>query len=132
MTYCARSAKACQVHRVLRYRSRQLYQSRAGTSLRFSVCNAEHYGDHAVAEHTFALLFELIRKVGQLDKDVKAGTGMGRRRRFASLPAAWVLSGGIGATVAGIARASAWKLPRGIHVPAEHFERSERSSRRSQ
>ena len=41
--------------------------------LKIRVCNAEHYGDHAVAEHTFALLFELIRRVGQLDKDVKAG-----------------------------------------------------------
>ena len=29
--------------------------------LKVRVCNAEHYGDHAVAEHTFALLFELIR-----------------------------------------------------------------------
>ena len=52
--------------------------------LKVRVCNAEHYGDHAVAEHTFALLFELIRKVGQLDKDVKAGNGMGRGRRFAA------------------------------------------------
>ena len=25
--------------------------------LKIRVCNAEHYGDHAVAEHTFALLF---------------------------------------------------------------------------
>lgn len=96
--------------------------------LKIRVCNAEHYGDHAVAEHTFALLFELIRRVGQLDKDVKAGnwawTGgdglqlAGRRMGIIGL-------GGIGSTVAGIARAlgmevAAWNS----HVPPEHFERS--------
>ena len=82
--------------------------------LKIRVCNAEHYGDHAVAEHTFALLFELIRRVGQLDKDVKAGRRMGI-----------IGLGGIGSTVAGIARAlgmevAAWNS----HVPPEHFERS--------
>lgn len=81
-----------------------------------------------MAEHTFALLFELIRRVGQLDKDVKAGnwawTGgdglqlAGRRMGIIGL-------GGIGSTVAGIARAlgmevAAWNS----HVPPEHFERS--------
>ena len=55
--------------------------------LKIRVCNAEHYGDHAVAEHTFALLFELIRRVGQLDKDVKAGN--------------WAWTGGDGLQLAG-------------------------------
>ncbi|PJM79579.1 MULTISPECIES: D-2-hydroxyacid dehydrogenase family protein [Bifidobacterium] len=96
--------------------------------LKVRVCNAEHYGDHAVAEHTFALLFELIRRTGTLDKDVKdgnwawaGGDGLqlaGRRMGIIGL-------GGIGATVASIARAfgmevSAWNS----HVPAEHFARS--------
>lgn len=92
------------------------------------VCNAEHYGDHAVAEHTFALLFELIRHVGQLDGDVKAGNWAwsgGDGLQLAGRRMGIIGLGGIGATVAGIARAfgmevSAWNS----HVPPEHFERS--------
>ena len=41
------------------------------------VCNVVHYGDHAVAEHTMALLMELTRHVGQLDREVKAGDWAG-------------------------------------------------------
>lgn len=37
------------------------------------VCNVVHYGDHAVAEHTIALLMELARQVGKLDRQVKEG-----------------------------------------------------------
>lgn len=37
------------------------------------VCNVVHYGDHAVAEHTIALLMELARQVGKLDRQVKTG-----------------------------------------------------------
>ena len=96
--------------------------------LKVRVCNAEHYGDHAVAEHTFALLFELIRKVGQLDKDVKAGNWAwagGDGLQLAGRRMGIIGLGGIGTTVAGIARAfgmevAAWNS----HVPAEHFERS--------
>lgn len=96
--------------------------------LKIRVCNAEHYGDHAVAEHTFALLFELIRRVGQLDKDVKAGNwawASGDGLQLAGRRMGIIGLGGIGSTVAGIARAlgmevAAWNS----HVPPEHFERS--------
>ena len=40
------------------------------------VCNVVHYGDHAVAEHTIALLMELARQVGKLDRQVKEGNWM--------------------------------------------------------
>ena len=78
--------------------------------LKIRVCNAEHYGDHAVAEHTFALLFELIRRVGQLDKDVKAGNwawASGDGLQLAGRRMGIIGLGGIGSTVAGIARALA-------------------------
>lgn len=96
--------------------------------LKIRVCNAEHYGDRAVAEHTFALLFELIRRVGQLDKDVKAGNWAwagGDGLQLAGRRMGIIGLGGIGSTVAGIARAfgmevAAWNS----HVPPEHFERS--------
>ena len=77
--------------------------------LKIRVCNAEHYGDHAVAEHTFALLFELIRRVGQLDKDVKAGNwawASGDGLQLAGRRMGIIGLGGIGSTVAGIARAA--------------------------
>lgn len=41
------------------------------------VCNIVHYGDHAVAEHTFALIMELAREVGQLNTEVKNGDWTG-------------------------------------------------------
>ena len=81
--------------------------------LKIRVCNAEHYGDHAVAEHTFALLFELIRRVGQLDKDVKAGNwawASGDGLQLAGRRMGIIGLGGIGSTVAGIARAFGMKL----------------------
>ncbi|MBT1175948.1 D-2-hydroxyacid dehydrogenase family protein [Bifidobacterium sp. LC6] len=92
------------------------------------VCNAEHYGDHAVAEHTFALMLELVRRTGQLDANVKAGSWSwagGDGLQLAGRRLGIIGLGGIGSTVAGIARAfgmkvSAWNS----HVPAEHFERS--------
>lgn len=96
--------------------------------LRIRVCNAEHYGDHAVAEHTFALMLELVRRTGQLDANVKAGSWSwagGDGLQLAGRRLGIIGLGGIGSTVAGIARAfgmevSAWNS----HVPAEHFERS--------
>lgn len=36
------------------------------------VCNAVHYGDNAVAEHTIALLFEITHKAGRLDVRTRA------------------------------------------------------------
>lgn len=91
------------------------------------VCNAEHYGDHAVAEHAFALMFELIRRVGELDKDVKAGNWAwkgGDGLQLAGRRLGIIGLGGIGSTVASIGKAfgmevSAWSS----HVPDELFER---------
>ena len=91
------------------------------------VCNAEHYGDHAVAEHAFALMFELIRHVGELDKDVKAGNWAwkgGDGLQLAGRRLGIIGLGGIGSTVASIAKAfgmevGAWSS----HVPEALFER---------
>ena len=91
------------------------------------VCNAEHYGDHAVAEHAFALMFELIRHVGELDKDVKAGSWAwkgGDGLQLAGRRLGIIGLGGIGSTVASIAKAfgmevGAWSS----HVPEALFER---------
>ncbi|KFI92637.1 putative 2-hydroxyacid dehydrogenase [Bifidobacterium saguini DSM 23967] len=96
--------------------------------LKIRVCNAEHYGDHAVAEHTFALMLELVRRTGRLDADVKVGNWAwagGDGLQLAGRKLGIIGLGGIGSTVAGIARAfgmqvSAWNS----HVPVEHFERS--------
>ena len=71
---------------------------------------------------------ELIRRVGQLDKDVKAGNwawASGDGLQLAGRRMGIIGLGGIGSTVAGIARAlgmevAAWNS----HVPPEHFERS--------
>ena len=41
------------------------------------VCNVVRYGDHAVAEHTFALLMELARHVGDINRQVHAGSWEG-------------------------------------------------------
>ena len=40
------------------------------------VCNVVHYGDHAVAEHTIALLMELARQVGKLDRQDNTSAGI--------------------------------------------------------
>ncbi|KAB7789352.1 D-2-hydroxyacid dehydrogenase family protein [Bifidobacterium cebidarum] len=96
--------------------------------LKIRVCNAEHYGDHAVAEHTFALMLELVRRTGQLDADVKAGNWAwagGDGLQLAGRKLGIIGLGGIGSTVAGIAQAfglqvSAWNS----HVPEEHFART--------
>ena len=87
------------------------------------VCNVVHYGDHAVAEHTIALLMELARQVGKLDRQVKEGNWdgvdgyelYGKKLGIIGL-------GGIGQTVARIAgtlgmNVSAWNS----HVPEQVF-----------
>ena len=87
--------------------------------LKIRVCNAEHYGDHAVAEHTFALLFELIRRVGQLDKDVKAGNwawASGDGLQLAGRRMGIIGLGGIGSTVAGIVQTILWDERRIVPV----------------
>jgi phosphoglycerate dehydrogenase-like enzyme len=93
--------------------------------LNVRVCNAEHYGDHSVAEHTFALLFELVRRAGRLDGEVKAGNWAwagGDGLQLAGRSMGIIGLGGIGVTVAGIARAFGMKVCAwDSHVPAEHF-----------
>ena len=92
------------------------------------VCNAEHYGDHAVAEHAFALMLELARHVGTLDAQVKAGGwawANGDGTELFGKRLAIVGLGGIGATVARMARAfgmdvAAWSS----HVPDRLFRES--------
>ncbi|MFC5222417.1 D-2-hydroxyacid dehydrogenase family protein [Bifidobacterium leontopitheci] len=68
------------------------------------VCNVRHYGDHAVAEHAWALILELARRVGELDAQVKAGSwsgvdGIGLHGKTLGLAG----FGGIGQTMARIA-----------------------------
>lgn len=92
------------------------------------VCNVQHYGNHAVAELTFALMLELLRHVGELDRSVRAGGWAwadGDGGQLAGRRLAIVGLGGIGETVARIARAfgmevSAWRS----HVPQETFDRT--------
>ncbi len=87
------------------------------------VCNVVHYGDHAVAEHTMALLMELARHVGDLDREVKGGGWDGNDGYELYGKKLGVIGlGGIGRTVARIAGAfgmkvSAWNS----HVPAQVF-----------
>lgn len=93
------------------------------------VCNAEHYGDNAVAEHTFALMFELLRKVGSLNTAVHAGhwgnNDDSDGKQLAGRSLGIIGLGGIGATVARIAGAfgmtvRAWNS----HVPQRLFDES--------
>ena len=75
------------------------------------VCNVVHYGDHAVAEHAFALLFEVVRHVGRLNEQVHAGSwngadGIALNGKTIGL----VGFGGIGQRVARIAQAFGMKV----------------------
>ena len=93
------------------------------------ICNAVHYGDNAVAEHTFALLLELVRRVGELDYGIKEGGWAGPHMdglQLAGRRLGIIGLGGIGSTVARIARAfgmdvAAWRTG---HTPAERFAES--------
>ncbi len=69
------------------------------------VCNVVHYGDHAVAEHAFALIMELSKHVGLLDRDMREGQwegidGLDLYERTIGLAG----FGGIGQTMARIAQ----------------------------
>lgn len=83
------------------------------------VCNAVHYGDHAVAEFAIALMFELARRVGELDSQTRAGLWDTRAPSGIELygkKLAIVGLGGIGRTVARIAqgigmKVYAWRSP---------------------
>ena len=84
-------------------------------------CNVVHYGDHAVAEHTIALLMELARQVGKLDRQVKTGDWDGADGYELYGKKLGIIGlGGIGQTVARIAgtlgmNVSAWNS----HVPEQ-------------
>lgn len=68
------------------------------------ICNVRHYGDAAVAEFTFALILELARRVGDLDRELRAGDWSGTSSvELAGKTLAIVGFGGIGQTVARIA-----------------------------
>ncbi|MBM6700119.1 D-2-hydroxyacid dehydrogenase family protein [Bifidobacterium pullorum subsp. saeculare] len=83
------------------------------------VCNAEHYGDHAVAEHTMALMLAAARRIVPLDAQTRDGRWAAANADGLELNGkrlAIVGLGGIGRTVAGLARAfgmevSAWRSP---------------------
>jgi lactate dehydrogenase-like 2-hydroxyacid dehydrogenase len=68
------------------------------------ICNIEHYGDTAVAEHTVALMFELARHAGYLNHQLREGKwvemeGLELRGKTLGL----IGFGGIGKAVARIA-----------------------------
>ncbi|MBW3078868.1 D-2-hydroxyacid dehydrogenase family protein [Bifidobacterium simiiventris] len=68
------------------------------------VCNIVHYGDHAVAEHTFALILELAREAGRLNAEVRSGDWTGAEGyALHGKTLGLVGFGGIGQTVARIA-----------------------------
>ncbi|MEE1296021.1 MAG: NAD(P)-dependent oxidoreductase [Bifidobacterium sp.] len=76
------------------------------TELDVRVCNVRHYGDNAVAEFTFALMLELARHVGELDRQVLGGGWEGLPgEELSGKTLAIVGLGGIGRTVACIANA---------------------------
>ncbi len=79
--------------------------------LGMTICNAVHYGDNAVAEHTIALMFELTHRVGELNARTHAGGWpsaditelAGRRLGIIGF-------GGIGCRVAQLARGLGMKV----------------------
>lgn len=91
------------------------------------ICNVRHYGDAAVAEFTFALILELARRVGDLDRELRAGDWNGMSSiELAGKTLAIVGFGGIGQTVARIAhgfgmQVTVWDSGRGSRERyAEH------------
>jgi D-3-phosphoglycerate dehydrogenase len=72
------------------------------------VCNTPNYGNDAVAEHTFALLLALTRKVTQADRSVREGRweqGQLEGTGLSGKTMGVVGLGGSGARVAALARA---------------------------
>lgn len=83
------------------------------TKLGVRICNVRHYGDAAVAEFAFALMLEITRRVGALDRQLRDGSwdgapGLDLNGRTLAI----VGLGGIGGTVARIANGF------GMHVTA--------------
>ncbi|NEG69669.1 D-2-hydroxyacid dehydrogenase family protein [Bifidobacterium choloepi] len=83
------------------------------------ICNVVHYGDHAVAEFAVALMFELARHVGELNRETHEGvwdTQTHAGMELCGKTLGIVGLGGIGQTVARIAqgigmKVTAWKSP---------------------
>ncbi|OWY37568.1 glycerate dehydrogenase [Xenophilus sp. AP218F] len=79
-----------------------------------AVCNIRHYGDSTVAEHAFALMLALMKNLPAYQRDVAAGVWQ-QSRQFCHFGApirdlrgatlGIVGAGGIGQTLAGMARA---------------------------
>ncbi|WEV65290.1 NAD(P)-dependent oxidoreductase [Bifidobacterium sp. ESL0764] len=68
------------------------------------VCNTVHYGDETVAEYTFALIFELARSVGAMDRGIREGNWSGLEGTSLKDKTIGLIGfGGIGQTVARIA-----------------------------
>ncbi|MDF7663601.1 NAD(P)-dependent oxidoreductase [Bifidobacterium sp. ESL0763] len=68
------------------------------------VCNTVHYGDETVAEYTFALILELARGVGAMDRGIRAGNWSGREGFALKDKTLGIIGfGGIGQSVARIA-----------------------------
>ncbi|KAA8831129.1 NAD(P)-dependent oxidoreductase [Bifidobacterium tissieri] len=75
------------------------------------VCNAVHYGDNAVAEHTIALLFEITHKAGRLDVRTRAQGWPGSDiTEIGGMTMGIVGFGGIGHRVAELAHGLGMKL----------------------
>jgi phosphoglycerate dehydrogenase-like enzyme len=69
------------------------------------VCNVVHYGNGAVAEHTFALIMELARRVGRMDHTMHEGGWKGEDGiSLEGKTIGLVGFGGIGQSVAKISR----------------------------
>ncbi|WEV59600.1 NAD(P)-dependent oxidoreductase [Bifidobacterium sp. ESL0728] len=68
------------------------------------VCNTVHYADETVAEYTFALIFELARGVGAMDRSIREGNWSGLEGTSLRDKTIGLIGfGGIGQTVARIA-----------------------------
>ncbi|WP_125963924.1 D-2-hydroxyacid dehydrogenase family protein [Bifidobacterium dolichotidis] len=81
------------------------------------VCNTVHYGDHAVAEYAIAMMFELARRVGELDQQMRNNNWAGLDgMELYGKNLAIIGLGGIGKLVARMANGIgmhvyAWKSP---------------------
>ncbi|MCH4175833.1 MAG: NAD(P)-binding domain-containing protein [Bifidobacterium sp.] len=85
------------------------------------VCNIEHYGDSAVAEHTVALMFELARRAGYLDQQLHEGKWVEMEGIELNGKALGLIGfGGIGKAVARIARGLGMR----ITVCSRHEDRA--------
>ncbi len=80
---------------------------RLAHDLGITVCNVTHYGDASVAEHVFALIFEILRHTGSLNHHMHAHHDwpVWEGTQLAGKTFGIIGLGGIGKAVASIARA---------------------------